>query len=82
MFSFPGSSRRVLFVRTDFADDLRFRVETGAATVIFGAGSSVSSKTTVAFPPTPSPRRMDGVRLSGARFGAHDERQVVSKDGF
>jgi hypothetical protein len=36
----------------------------------------------VAFPPIPSPRRIDGVRFSWARFGAQDDKQVVSKDGF
>jgi hypothetical protein len=82
IFSFPGSSRRTFFVRAVLLDDLRFRVAAGAWAVTVGAGSSVSSKTTVAFPPTPSPRRMDGVRLSGARLGAQDERHVVSKEGF
>ena len=36
----------------------------------------------MALPPTPSPRRIDGVRFSGARLGAEEERQVVSRDGF
>ena len=30
----------------------------------------------------PSPKRIEGVRFRGARLGAQEERQVVSRDGF
>jgi hypothetical protein len=83
IFSFPGSSLRIFFTRLDLLLTFRFAgsVDSGCISV-FGAGSSVSSKTTVARPPIPSPRRMDGVRFRGARLGAQDDIHVVSRDGF
>jgi len=76
----PGYSSRIFFVRPFLADGLR---RFGAASVgMFSAPTVVSSKSTVAFPPIASPSRIEGVRFIGARLGAQEERQVVSKDGF
>lgn len=58
---------------------LRFFVEISSCS---WEDTSVSSNTTVAFPPIPSPRRIEGVRFKVARFGAQIDKQVVSKDGF
>src|SRR5271170_1547261 len=80
IFSFPGSSRLTRFPLVVFP--IGFRLLPTPVSVVSGAGVSVSSKTTVAFPPIPSPRRIDGVRFRGARLGAQEERQVVSRDGF
>lgn len=83
IFSFPGSSLRTRFVRPVLIEGLRFLLTILVEGISdFSDGRSVSSKTTVAFPPIPSLRRIDGVLFITARFGAEDDRQVVSKDGF
>lgn len=82
IFSFPGSSLRIFLGRLDLPLGFRFAGSVDCAITVFEAGSSVSSKTTVARPPIPSPRRIDGVRFSGARLGAQDDIHVVSREGF
>ena len=83
IFSFPGSSRLVRFTLVDFPTGFRF-LGTTPNVVVFSLETvvSVSSNTTVALPPIPSPKPIDGVRFRGARFGAQEERQVVSREGF
>jgi hypothetical protein len=80
-FSLPGSSRLLLLI---FAiDSIGFRFLLVDVDVnMFSDWISVSSNTTVALPPRPSPSRMDGARRIPGRLGADEERQVVSKDGF
>ena len=85
IFSFPGSSLLTFLTRIVLPFiGLRFLDCAAGWGIGFEAGisSSVSSKTTVARPPIPSPRRIEGVRLRGARLGAQDDIHVVSREGF
>jgi hypothetical protein len=83
IFSFPGSSLLIFLTRVVLLPGiLRFFGCAAGSWTGSEAGSSVSSKTTVARPPIPSPRRIEGFRFRGARLGAQDDIHVVSREGF
>ena len=82
IFSLPGSLILLTTFLPPFVTTTLLFFSLGGKGSVLEAATSVSSNTTVAFPPMPSPRRIEGVRFRGARLGALEERQVVSSEGF